>query len=172
MMENDNSPRLLGLDCDPKRCGSDVLAFVGDGVFGLLVREYLASLSNAHAAEQHSRNLGFLEQHRPNMFRDTVNPKIGYAPNEDIPVWSRMDAVRYGRAEVYSSGAWFDPGCTGQILGNNLANLVQSKMRLVQTIICHLEHEHHALPDIKLALVSVFSKAGSKIFGIIKKNFF
>lgn len=51
--EADN--RLLGLPCDPKSCGSDVLAFVGDGVFGLLVREYLASQSHAHAAEQHSR---------------------------------------------------------------------------------------------------------------------
>ena len=70
----------------------------------------------AEAAAMHKLNLGFLEQHDPNMFRDTVNPKIGYAPNEEIPVWSRMDAVRYGRAEVYSSGAWFDPGCTGQIL--------------------------------------------------------
>ena len=70
----------------------------------------------AEAAKMHRFNLGFLEQHDPNMFRDTVNPKIGYAPNEDIPVWSRMDAVRYGHAEVYSSGAWFDPGCTGQIL--------------------------------------------------------
>ena len=68
------------------------------------------------AAEQHSRNLGFLEQHKPNMFRDTVNPRIGYAPNKEIPVWERMNNVRYGKAEVYSSGAWFDPGCTGQIL--------------------------------------------------------
>ena len=54
-MENSNSHNLLGIECDPKRCGSDVLAFVGDGVFGLLVREYLASQSNAHASEQHSR---------------------------------------------------------------------------------------------------------------------
>lgn len=54
-MINEKDNRLLGLDCDPKQCGSDVLAFVGDGVFGLLVREYLASLSNAHAAQQHSR---------------------------------------------------------------------------------------------------------------------
>ncbi len=55
MMERDNCNSLLGLECNPKQCGSDVLAFVGDGVFGLLVREYLASLSNAHAADQHSR---------------------------------------------------------------------------------------------------------------------
>ena len=44
-----HTSRLLGTECDPKRCGSDVLAFVGDGVFGLLVREYLVSCSNAHA---------------------------------------------------------------------------------------------------------------------------
>ncbi len=50
-----HTSRLLGTECDPKRCGSDVLAFVGDGVFGLLVREYLVSCSNAHASQQHSR---------------------------------------------------------------------------------------------------------------------
>ena len=54
-MANDYSSLLLGQACDPGRYGSDVLAFVGDGVFGLLVREYLASQSNAHAAVQHSR---------------------------------------------------------------------------------------------------------------------
>ena len=55
MTDNENIYSLLGVECDPKRCGSDVLAFVGDGVFGLLVREYLASQSSAHAAQQHSR---------------------------------------------------------------------------------------------------------------------
>ena len=54
-MMNENRHTLLGAECDPRQCGSDVLAFVGDGVFGLLVREYLASLSKAHAAQQHSR---------------------------------------------------------------------------------------------------------------------
>lgn len=54
MTEFDHSSPLLGAECDPKKCGSDVLAFVGDGVFGLLVREYLASRSNAHAAQQHT----------------------------------------------------------------------------------------------------------------------
>ncbi len=54
-MTDENNNTLLGLECDPRQCGSDVLAFVGDGVFGLLVREYLASLSKAHAAQQHTR---------------------------------------------------------------------------------------------------------------------
>ena len=55
MMDGSERFSLLGAECDPKRCGSDVLAFVGDGVFGLLVREYLASQSSAHASQQHAR---------------------------------------------------------------------------------------------------------------------
>lgn len=76
MMENDNSPRLLGLDCDPKRCGSDVLAFVGDGVFGLLVREYLASLSNAHAAEQHSRAVAMVRCEAQSEYMKRILPHL------------------------------------------------------------------------------------------------
>lgn len=68
------------------------------------------------ACECHRLNLGFLEQHEPNMFRDTVNPKIGYAPNTEIPVWERMNTVRYGAATVYHNGAWYDPGCTSAML--------------------------------------------------------
>ena len=45
----------MGMECDSKQCGSDVLAFVGDGVFGMLVREYLACSSRVHAGELHSR---------------------------------------------------------------------------------------------------------------------
>ena len=72
----------------------------------------------AHEAlECHRMNLGFLEQHMPNMFRDTVNPRIGYAPNVEIPAWSYMDAIRHGHTTVYQNAAWFDPGCTGEIFG-------------------------------------------------------
>ena len=39
----------------PREYGSDVLAFVGDGVFGMMVREYLAVSSRVHAGELHSR---------------------------------------------------------------------------------------------------------------------
>lgn len=46
---------MLKIPCNPRECGSDVLAFVGDGVFGMLVREYLACSSRVHAGELHSR---------------------------------------------------------------------------------------------------------------------
>lgn len=46
---------MLKILCNPRECGSDVLAFVGDGVFGMLVREYLACSSRVHAGELHSR---------------------------------------------------------------------------------------------------------------------
>ncbi len=72
----------------------------------------------AHEAlECHRLNLGFLEQHVPNMFRDQVNPRIGYAPNLEIPAWSYMDKIRHGHVQVYQNAAWFDPGCTGEIFG-------------------------------------------------------
>ncbi len=47
--------RMLQMPCNPRECGSDVLAFVGDGVFGMLVREYLACSSRVRAGELHSR---------------------------------------------------------------------------------------------------------------------
>jgi len=68
------------------------------------------------ACEQHARNLGFLEQYVPNMFRDDVNPVIGYAPNLEIPTWERMDNIRFGEMKIYQNAAWFDPGCTGELL--------------------------------------------------------
>lgn len=46
---------LLGIPCNPREYGSDVLAFVGDGVFGMLVREHLAASSRVHAGELHNR---------------------------------------------------------------------------------------------------------------------
>lgn len=64
----------------------------------------------------HVFNMGFLEQYQPDMHRDEINPKIGYAPNMEIPAWEKMDQVRYGHVTNYAYGAWFDPGCTSKIL--------------------------------------------------------
>ena len=70
----------------------------------------------AHEAlDCHALNMGFLEQYTPHMHRDEVNPKIGYAPNMEIPIWEKMDTVRYGHVTPYQYGAWFDPGCTNKI---------------------------------------------------------
>ena len=71
----------------------------------------------AHQAQTcHQRNLPFLGQHLPNMYRDDLHPYLGYRPNLDVPAWERMDDVRFGRIPVWSIGSWFDPGCTNKIL--------------------------------------------------------
>ena len=67
---------LLGLSRDPKQCGSDVLAFVGDGVFGLLVREYLASRSNAHAGQQHSRAVAMVRCEAQADYMKIIEPHL------------------------------------------------------------------------------------------------
>ena len=74
---------------------------------GILCRE---------AVSCHDRNLPFLAQHVKNMFRDDVNPKVGYRPNLDVPAWERMEVMRHGHVQNYSIGAWFDPGCTNKLL--------------------------------------------------------
>lgn len=68
------------------------------------------------AADEHERNKPFLFQHIKNMYRDDLNPALGYRPNIDIPAWERMDEVRFGHINTWSFGAWFDPGCTNKIL--------------------------------------------------------
>ena len=50
-----------------------------------------------------------------NMHRDTVNPKLGTAPQMEIPVWDRMDAIKYSGIKYYKNGAWYDPGAAGAI---------------------------------------------------------
>ncbi len=61
--------------------------------------------------------LGFLKQYLPNMYRDTVNHKIGYAPNLEISAWEKNESIRHNGIQVYQVGGWFDPGCTGEMLG-------------------------------------------------------
>ena len=68
------------------------------------------------ALKARNRNLPFLAQHFRNMCRDDMHPYLGYRPNLEIPSWERMDTVRFGHTNVWSYGAWFDPGCTNKIL--------------------------------------------------------
>ena len=68
------------------------------------------------AAAGHAKNLPFLAQHVKNMYRDDVNPLVGYRPNLEVPVWERMDSVRFGHVKPFLIGSWFDPGCTNKIL--------------------------------------------------------
>ena len=68
------------------------------------------------AVAAHAKNLPFLAQHVKNMYRDDVNPLVGYRPNLEVPVWERMDVMRFGHVKVFAVGSWFDPGCTNKIL--------------------------------------------------------
>ena len=68
------------------------------------------------AVAAHAKNLPFLAQHVRNMYRDDVNPLVGYRPNIEVPAWERMDAVRFGHIRPFLVGSWFDPGCTNKIL--------------------------------------------------------
>ncbi|MBR6321949.1 MAG: CocE/NonD family hydrolase, partial [Lachnospiraceae bacterium] len=63
----------------------------------------------------HDFNMGFLEQYLPDMHRDSMNYRIGYAPNMEIPVWNAMDKVRFSGTAVYPYGAFYEPGCTNKI---------------------------------------------------------
>ena len=49
--------RLLGENCNPDNLSPLTLAFVGDGVYELFVREYLACLANRPAGELNSRKV-------------------------------------------------------------------------------------------------------------------
>lgn len=69
----------------------------------------------AEARKDHVTNLGFLGQYFPNMHRDTVNPALGCAPQRDISIWERMDAIRYSDIKYYKNGAWYDPGAAGAV---------------------------------------------------------
>jgi len=73
-------------------------------------------IQSAKALEEHKGNGLFLAQYMPNMHRDTVHPRLGYATNTDIPVWSHMDKLRYSDLNIYQNAAWYDPGCTGSLI--------------------------------------------------------
>ena len=47
--------RLLNKDCDPREYSAAALAFIGDGVFDLLVREMLVCQGNCQAQKLHNR---------------------------------------------------------------------------------------------------------------------
>lgn len=74
----------------------------------------------AQAAKEHETNLGFLGQYFANMHRDTINPKLGYAPQREISIWERMDSIQYSGIKYYKNGAWYDPGATGAIFAHKI----------------------------------------------------
>ncbi len=70
------------------------------------------SVQNAHL-----NNGRFLSQYEPNMFRDSFNQVLGYAPNQEVPAWERVENIKYSDIRVYSNASWFDSSCTGGVIG-------------------------------------------------------
>ncbi len=67
---------LTGAACNPREYGSDVLAFVGDGVFGLMVREYLAISSRCRAGEQHNRAVAMVRCEAQAEYMERIIPHL------------------------------------------------------------------------------------------------
>ena len=82
---------------------------------GIPVDDDPEGIEAAEALLGHHHNMNFLEQYLPNMHRDDVNPRIGYAPNMEIPLWEKMDTLRFGHTASYAYGAFYEPGCTNKV---------------------------------------------------------
>ena len=120
MTDMQDNNRLLGFPCDPKQCGSDVLAFVGDGVFGLMVREYLAAQSSAHAGEQHSRAVAMvrceaqadnmkrllpqLTEEEEGVFRRGRNYHTSHTPRKNVAAYRAATGLEALFGYLYLSG--------------------------------------------------------------------
>ena len=86
------------------------------GPLGMPVDEDTDGSMVKKAWEEHKKNMGFLQQYVPNMHRDTVNPRIGYAPCMENSVWEHLEDVKTSGVLYYKNGSWFDPGATAAML--------------------------------------------------------
>lgn len=114
----------------PRDCNTDFYYqnFVnGATVLPSTVGSFLVPLDDDEMVEEkdkeqlqlmHTKNLSIGQQYHQNMFRDTHNTLIGYAPNIEIPAWNRMDNVRYSDISVYYCGGWYDSNATGIVVAN------------------------------------------------------
>lgn len=119
-IETNAAARLLETPCNPKEYGSDVLAFVGDGVFGLMVREYLAVSSRCHAGEQHnravamvrceaqaeymSRILPHLTEEEEGVFRRGRNHHTSHTPRKNVAAYRTATGLEALFGYLYLDG--------------------------------------------------------------------
>lgn len=112
--------RLLNTSCHPREYSSDVLAFVGDGVFGLMVREYLAVSSHCHAGEQHnravamvrceaqaeymSRILPHLTEEEEGVFRRGRNHHTSHTPRKNVAAYRTATGLEALFGYLYLDG--------------------------------------------------------------------
>lgn len=111
---------LGGGPVNPRSLGSDVLAFVGDGVFGLMVREHLALSSNLHAGQQHDRAVAMvrceaqatyaarllphLTEEEEGVFRRGRNYHTAHAPRRSVAAYRAATGLEALFGYLYLSG--------------------------------------------------------------------
>ena len=119
-IEINAAARLLETPCNPREYSSDVLAFVGDGVFGLMVREYLAVSSRQHAGEQHnravsmvrceaqaeymSRILPHLTEEEEGVFRRGRNHHTSHTPRKNVAAYRTATGLEALFGYLYLDG--------------------------------------------------------------------
>lgn len=114
------------------------------GVLGVPVDEDIDGSMAQAAWEEHRANLGFLQQYVPNMRRDSVNPRIGYAPAMVIPTWERLEEEKASGAFYYKNGSWFDPGATAAML---CYQIFGGKLLIGPWRHCEMYHCNKELPE-------------------------
>ena len=112
---------LGGGNANPRSLGSDVLAFVGDGVFGLMVREYLALSSSLHAGQQHDRAVAMvrceaqagyaarllpcLTEEEEGVFRRGRNYHSAHTPRRSVAAYRAATGLEALFGYLYLSGS-------------------------------------------------------------------
>lgn len=118
--EETDGTHLCETACHPREYGSDVLAFVGDGVFGLMVREYLALNSRVHAGEQHNRAVAMvrceaqaaymqrllphLTEEEEGVFRRGRNYHTSHTPRKNVAAYRTATGLEALFGYLYLSG--------------------------------------------------------------------
>lgn len=111
---------MLDIGCNPREFGSDSLAFVGDGVFGMLVREYLVCSSHSHANELHRRSVSMvcceaqaeymrrilphLTEEENGVFRRGRNYHTAHTPRKSVAAYRTATGLEALFGYLYLSG--------------------------------------------------------------------
>lgn len=78
--------RLIGLPCDPKGLNSLALAFVGDGVYDLIIREKLACQGNRPVGQLNSEKVDIVRCESQAALAEKIEP---YLTEEEADVLRR-----------------------------------------------------------------------------------
>ena len=72
------------------------------------------------ATAEHAGNFGMGAEWLPNMFRDSFNPKVGYAPGLAASPIEAAAQIKAAKLRIYQMGGWFDSSPGGQLVAYKL----------------------------------------------------